>query len=54
MKTRSKSGIPATKPQPPAGACASMAALDIIVKHAYRRHGRGRIAKAAIASCLGS
>ena len=29
------------------------AALDLIIKHAYRRHSRGRIARAAMASCLG-
>ena len=33
---------------------AATAALDLIVKNAYRRHTRGRIACAAVTSCLGA
>jgi hypothetical protein len=52
MKKRNESAALAMKPLP-SGGTGSTAALDLIVKHAYRRHARGRIARAAMASCLG-
>jgi hypothetical protein len=52
MKRHTASAIPETKPGPSVGA-GSAAALNRIVKQAYRRHTRGRIARAAMAACLG-
>lgn len=49
MKKRTSSATHTTKP---ARACRSL--LDSIVKDAYRRHARGRVALAAVASCLGN
>ena len=54
MKNRAASATPAKKPEPSPGAGSASAALDWIVKHAYRRHARGRIAREAMASCLGA
>jgi hypothetical protein len=49
MKKRTSSATHAPK-----SARAGRSVLDSIVKHAYRRHTRGRVALAAVASCLGN
>ncbi len=49
MKKRDSSATHATKP-----ARSGTALLNSIVKHAYRRHTRGRVALLAVASCLGN
>jgi len=49
MKKRASSATYAPKP-----ARAGKSLLDWIVKDAYRRHTRGRVALAAVASCLGN
>ena len=51
MKKRTASATQAGKSGSTTGS--GSAALNLIVKGAYRRHSRGRIARAAMASCLG-
>ena len=53
MKKRTISESSERKPGNPTGAPFGNAALDLIIKDAYRRHSRGRLARAAMASCLG-
>jgi hypothetical protein len=49
MKKRGSTTNPGSKDRP----TATSAALDLIVRQAYRRHSRGRIAREAAASTLG-
>ncbi|MEO6739856.1 MAG: hypothetical protein ABIP20_06370 [Chthoniobacteraceae bacterium] len=53
MKKRTTSAASGREPGNPTGAPFGNAALDRIIKDAYRRHSRGRLARAAMASCLG-
>ena len=53
MKNRTTSASSEPKPGSSQDAVLGNRALDLIIKHAYRRHSRGRIARAAMASCLG-
>jgi hypothetical protein len=49
MKKRASSATHSAKP-----GRAGKSLLDSIVRDAYRRHTRGRVALAAVASCLGN
>ena len=53
MKKRNPSASSPAKSGRSTAAGFGNAALDLIIKDAYRRHSRGRVARAAMASCLG-
>ena len=53
MKKRNPSASSPAKSGLSTAAGFGNAALDLIIKDAYRRHSRGRVARAAMASCLG-
>ncbi len=53
MKKRTTSATSTAKSGRTTAAGFGNSALDLIIKEAYRRHSRGRIARAAMASCLG-
>ncbi len=54
MKKSPPPAAPGKEPPLPGNADGSATSLDAIVKLAYRRHARGRIARAAMRSCLGN
>ncbi len=53
MKKRNESSSASAKSGRVTAVGIGNSALDFIVKQAYRRHTRGRVARAAVASCLG-